>query len=109
MYDMLYDVFEVLFMIKSQNCITTEYVKRLLNQMIYYVDPFEMLDFLEEHNIPLPTFDDIDETEHEFSPEFHAKMAQLFKEVCGEDYVYPYPIKNTLTDSADSASTALDV
>ena len=73
------------------------------------IDELTAFEYCLERNIPLPTFDDIDDTEHEFFPEFHEKMAQLFKEVCGEDYVYQYPIKATLTDSADSVSTALCV
>ena len=54
------------------------------------IDELTAFEYCLERNLPLPTFDDIDETEHEFSPEFHAKMARLFKEVCGEDYVYQY-------------------
>lgn len=80
-----------------------------LFMVIAKIDELTAFEYCLERNLPLLTFDNIDETEHEFSPEFHAKMAQLFKEVCGEDYVYPYPFKNTLTDSADSVSTALDV
>ena len=57
------------------------------------IDELTMFEYCLECNLPLPTFDDIDDTEHEFSPEFHEKMAQLFKEVCGEDFVYQYPLE----------------
>lgn len=56
------------------------------------IDELTVFEHCLERNLPLPTFDDIDDTEHEFSPEFHEKMAQLFKKVCGEDYVYQYPM-----------------
>lgn len=61
------------------------------------IDELTMFEYCLECNLPLPTFDDVDDTEHEFSPKFHEKMAQLFKEVCGEDFVYRYPIKTIVT------------
>ncbi len=67
------------------------------------IDELTVFEYCLEFNLPLPTFDDIDDTEHEF----HEKMAQLFKEVCGEDYVYQYLVKSTLPNCADSVSTAL--
>ena len=52
------------------------------------IDELTAFEYCLERNISLSTFDDIDDTAHEFSPEFHEKMAQLFKEVCGWDFVY---------------------
>lgn len=53
------------------------------------IDELTAFEYCLERNILLPTFDDIDDTEHEF----HKKMARLFKEVCGEDFIYQYPLE----------------
>lgn len=64
---------------RQESEITIENIKYMLSQLGSRIDPFDIIDYLEERNIPLPNFDDIEEMNHEFSPEFEEKMAQLFK------------------------------
>ena len=64
---------------RQESEITIENIKYMLSQLGSRIDPFEIIEYLEARNIPLPNFDDIEEMNHEFSPEFEEKMAQLLK------------------------------
>lgn len=43
----------------------------MLRELIYHVDPFEIIEDMGKLNILFPSLDNTEEIEHEFSPELY--------------------------------------